>query len=286
MNKLYIQQEIINVGNDNIILPCRCISIANKNNCTEQQSQFQKYFINKHNNLYKYCNSLNIINTIFFSQNDLELGTNRTKILETDHNFCILLDTDKLIKETFLSYANDKTITTMNMESCTNIVAQLLLDFPRMELYTNGKLCCTISELNDSISKFEVYHHNIMISVYYLIILLCTQSSFFYPFSIIHNIYTLEDLGIYILPHDDYPNINIIHNHTSIDMVFKKTFKYVNINSNEIITKFHTFMVITINLVKFGDKVDDNHQYARYTKKYSECSGILYWIKDDNLLII
>ena len=75
--------------------------------------------------------------------------------------------------------------------------------------------------------------------------------------------------------------INIIECKTHIDIVFKKTMKYFNINSQETITKFYTFIVITINL----EEEDDG--YIFYGKKYVKCStGSLYWIKENNIIIV
>jgi hypothetical protein len=120
-----------------------------------------------------------------------------------------------------------------------------------------------------------------MFTVYYLIQILCTQASFYYPFSVVHNIYTLPEAGIHIIPCTDYPNINIIENTDSVDIIFKKIFKYTDINSDQVMTKFHTYMVITINLA------EEQNGYIFNGKKYGICdTAMLYWIKENNLLVI
>lgn len=219
--------------------------------------------------------------TIIFNDMDLEREKNKNKILSTHSSFCIMFTMDKIIKEILTSFTSNKKINYVDIEAIRNIENQIKLDFPRMEIYFGSKKCVSFNKFIDKISKYNKYSHNMMYSVYYLILMFCTQASFFYPFNTIHNIYTNSDNDIHIIPSEDFPKIYIVDNKTSIDIIFKNIFKYTNINSDEIITRFHTFMVITIKLI------EKHNRYIFSKNNYGVCdSGMLYWIKENNLLII
>ena len=129
--------------------------------------------------------------------------------------------------------------------------------------------------------KFESYTINITQNVYWLILLLCTQASFFNPFFILHDLYTIEDLNIYIIQDTDTPIIDIIDNNTCIEIIFQKKFLYKNIDTREIITTFYTFIVIKITLHQTTDGyIFNDRKYGAYT------DSKIYLIKNNNLIII
>lgn len=310
MNNLNIWQETVEIGKKPIVMQCRklCIEhngsyIVKKNN--QQSSPMRTNSIlpvdsksvssgSSSKSILPVCimktlseteianlNNMMYDTVIIFKEKDLEREENKTKILSTHYNFCVEFDMDKIINELLASYSTKKNGVYIYPETKLNIIDQIKLDFPRMEIYFNSIKCNTINQFNNHIMKFNNYSHDVMESIYYLLIMFCTQASFYYPFSIIHNIYTFHDSGIHVTPAKDYPCINIVAYSTSIEIIFKKTFQYTNINTSEIITKFYTFMVITINLM------ESPNGYFFSGKKYGECkSGILYWVKENNLLVI
>ena len=302
MSDLYIWHEFVEIGNSTNTLPCKKICFSkrdiiptiaveqNKINIitkeiltqTNNDSYLPKCILNSFGQ-----NILNKINMdltssiIILTDSDLDLEENKVKILSCHANFCINFCMDKIISELLLSYSVNKTIDYMDNVTKDKILEQIDIDFPRMELYYNNKKCETLYHFKSSIEKFNQYVHNKLYTLYYLIIMLCTQASFYYPFSVIYNIYSLPETDIYILSSDDFPYVNVVDNGTNIVIVFRKIFKYFNIGTERTITKFHTFMVITIDLV------EEKNGYIFYGKKYATCSkGMLYWIKENNLIVL
>lgn len=214
---------------------------------------------------------------IIFNEQDLEIEENKKIILTSSAIFCVLFPMNKIIKEILFSYSVNNSYTNTKI----NIDNQIMMDFPRMKFNYNSKKCNSLYEFKTRLFKFRKYSHEIMLTLDNLIIMLCTQALFFYPFNVIHNIYTLPESNIYVMPIDDHPNINIIDNNTTVTIVIKKIFGYKNIDTDDIITKFHTFMTITIDLV------EEPNGYLFYGKKYCKYNaGILYWINENNLLIV
>ncbi len=216
-----------------------------------------------------------------FSHDEYLNILNKKMILESNFCYCIEFEMNRIIIEILQSYLVDKTLDHIDNSAKKKILDQIEIDFPRMMLCYNSVKCNTLYEFKTNIEKYNKFSHDTMYTLYYLIVMLCTQASFYYPFSILHNIYTIHDIGIHILPDDDHPYINIIDDQTKLNIVFKKVMKYFDINSQKIITKIHTYMVITIEL---EEEIDG---YIFYGKKYVKSShGSLYWFKDDNLIIV
>jgi len=288
MNNLFIWQDVVNIGDKTFNLPCRRLCFE-----TEHNSNSKIYINNKKLHLpeciintfgYDYVDQISSeLDECLITLNDDEFmdDNNKRNILESNSCCRIVLDIDRVIREILHSYLTDKTLSSMDEVTKIKILQQLDADFPRMNLCYDSKKINSISEFKSLIEKFIKFDHNMTYSLYYLIIMFCTQASFYYSFSTLYNIYTLHDIGFHILPDEDCPFINIIECKTHIDIVFKKTMKYFNINSQETITKFYTFIVITINL----EEEDDG--YIFYGKKYVKCStGSLYWIKENNIIIV
>ena len=292
MNDLYIRHEFVEIGDSTNTLLCRKICLEKRNIISVEQAvvvEQNEILIQTDNNCYlPKCvldsfgkNILNKINmdlpssVIIISDNDLDLEENKTKILSCHSNYCINFSMDKIIPELLFSYSVNKTINYMDNATKDKILEQINIDFPRMELYYNNKKCESLYHFKSSIEKFNQYSHDKLYTLYYLIIMLCTQASFYYPFSTIYNIYSLPETDIFVLSDDDFPYVNVVDNGTNVEIVFRKIFKYFNIRTEQTITKFHTFMVITIDLVE-----EKNGYYATCSK------GMLYWITENNLIVL
>jgi hypothetical protein len=276
--------NFVKIGNDDISLKCKKISLENPEYSSMPSptkiSYLPKSVIDSFGQ-----DALNKINTdldgsiIILEDHNLE--KNKIKILSCHSNFCIIFCPNKIISELLHSYSSNKTIYYLDEPTNKNIQQQIEMDFPRMQLYYNHHKCNNLHHFKSLITKFNHFHHDKLYTLYNLIIMFCTQASFYYPFSVMFNIYDLGEIDICVLPSDDSPYINIIDNGSHINIVFKKIFKYIDINTQQIITKFHTFMVITIDLVI----EPDGHIF--YGRKYSICSAcMLYWIKENNLVVI
>lgn len=236
---------------------------------------------------------------IFFFEKDEIFGkeNNRINILSNNYNYGIIFDSDKTIIEMVKSYSdcnlNYVENSTMPLKEQVelegilpnatriNIFDQFIIDFPRMQVYINYYKCDSIHLFQTLMSKYKTYTHPILQTVFNLIVMLCTQASFYYPYQIIHTLYSLLDHEICAIPSTDPPCINIIENKSSIEIVFKKMFKYFDAKTEQTLCHFSTYFVVTIDLVSTPDR------YIYYGKKYGVCSStIVYWFNDKNLLIV
>ena len=217
----------------------------------------------------------------FFDFDDIfgkEIG--KTDILANNYNYGIIFDVDKTIMEIFGSYC-DYILNCLDNPTRIKIFDQFLIDFPRMQLYINFYKCESINLFQNLMSKYKQYSHSILKTVFDLIVMLCTQASFYYPYNIVHTLYSLPKYEIYVIPSTDPPCINIIENTSSIEIIFKKMFKFFDTKTEKTLLHFSTYFVVTIDLVSIPDG------YIFYGKKYGVCSSITsYWFNDKNLVIV
>lgn len=250
-----MHKEMKELGHGQMI-PCICLTIE-KINDTEKELINQKEnndsipknilttFLNK-------CKDKDIL------KNNIKLGDKNIKndIILNDNNHCIMLSFEQILHELLLSYSKNKNIKCISYESKKNILKQIKLDFNRMEIKLNSKKCKRLKSLRKNILKFKEIEHSIMSSVYYLILIFCTQASFFYQYQILHDIFTNLDHHIHIVPtDDDKPTIDIIINNECIDMIFNKKFKYVNVETNDLLANFNTYMMVSIPLAAGSEEL-------------------------------
>ncbi|AYV85464.1 MAG: hypothetical protein Satyrvirus18_1, partial [Satyrvirus sp.] len=218
---------------------------------------------------------------LVYSINELENEEHRIKILSSNCNFCVVFCIDDVIDEIASSYIINKS-NYLTYESKNNILKQLMLDFPRMEISINSIKCTNFQYLLMWLSKFKGYYYDRVENVYYLLMMLCTQTSFYYSYNVIQSIYSLHDMDIHVISSStDRPLVNITDNGTSIDVTFKKIFNYSSTFTNKVFTKFHTYFAMNFDLTK------DPDNYFRYGRTYAKnSSAILYWVKENDLLVI
>lgn len=201
--------------------------------------------------------------TINIMHNNLMIA--KPDILSDIHNYYrIIYSGDYLIEDIFNSY----------QKNWTKVFEQIYVDFPRMEMSYNGIKCKTIEELHLSILHLMNYSHSMTQSIYNLVILLCTQATFYNQFSVLHNLYKLPTFDFYILQSKDIPRINIVYHNNMVNIFFCKRFEYVNAINSHILTYFDTTMVICIKL--FNQKI-------KYGLAYY---GFVYWTCSEKILII
>lgn len=189
-----------------------------------------------------------------YYEDDLKNRNIVSQISTADHYYRIILPFNKIVNELQKSYNRklDKPLVVNNI--LKNIISQISLDFSRMEVFLNGSKCASTSELYDYISKYVTSKHSKFQSVYYLIIMFCTQAPFYYPFNVIRDIYSMPDTNLHVVASKDFPNISLSSNKNSVSITIKKNFLLLDVLTNECITKFHTRMLIMIDLINNRDK--------------------------------
>ena len=297
MDELLISRYTTNIGVGSIIIPCNCLTIE-RNVCSIPTINSKPDSIARLRNNFS-IKTISVPESIVnnFLQNDLDFDDTmviyrdtdlqkediKKQIISIDYNFCVLFSMHKIIKEILLSYTdNDNEIeytanAILTPESKENILKQIDIDFPRLNISTNSVRCTNKEDFIVFCAKFANYKHPIMENLAYLLLMLSTQASFYYPFNFVNNIYNSPDTGIHVTSTGDYPYIDIVDNGTSVDIVFKKVFKAIKIDDDEeLISKFHTFMLLTIDLI------DKPSFYFFNNYKYCECElGMMYWIKEN-----
>lgn len=223
---------------------------------------------------------------IIYRDSDLENTDIKDEICNIGNNFCVLFSTDKIIQEILESYLK---YSTENIDEIIN--TQLKLDFYRMDIYLDYQKIPSLNDFLKFISPYQKYKHNVMPNLRDLLMILTTQSSFYYPFQMVYNVYYKENTKIYIIQDSDSPYINIVLNKNTIDIVFKKTFRYVNISTDEVLHKFYTFMVLTIDLfegsVGYFYSTENffcqNGGYEPYPPFCETQIGVIYWFVNKDL---
>jgi len=206
---------------------------------------------------------------IVYRDTDFTCDINKMQVATMKTNFCVTFTVNIIIQEILTSYSNGNTK--------QNIMDQFNMDFFRMSMHLNSIKCHNMEFFKKSIEKYKKYSHHIMDNLYDLIIMLSTQSSFYYPFKIVHDVYDLPESNIRIISDTDRPNINIIDHNTSIDIIFKKTFKYINIENRQILNRFYTSMILTIDLVT----IPSGYIFSAYHYCQAD-SSVLYWIRESD----
>ena len=296
MDKLLIRKYTTNIGVGSIIVPCNCLTIEQNSTSAPTINTKQDSITRLGNNFSIKTVSVpeSIVNNflqnnldfddtmVIYRDTDLHKENIRKQIISIDHNFSVLFSMQKIIREILLSYTenNSKIEYSKNIvltpESKENIFKQIDIDFPRLNISTNSVRCRNKEDFIVFCAKFANYKHPVVENLAYLLLMLSTQASFYYPFNFISNIYNSPDTGIHVTSTMDHPYIDIVDNGTSVDIVFKKIFKAIKISDDEeLISKFHTFMLLTIDLI------DKSSFYFFNNYKYCECElGMMYWIKE------
>jgi hypothetical protein len=260
--------EFVEIGTGSIILKCRRYQIGKKSkraNIYQNPEEVKFYLINSIENID--LSHVRIDKTALVFNYETYLN-DKTKMMENQNDCFITFSMDKVIRELLQSYSSNKSIICLDDHTKKNIHGQLTFDFPRFKILFNSSKCNSIESFHYQIKKYEYYKHDTMSTIYELILMLCTQASFYYPFNIINNLYELAESSLHIVSTDEIPSINIVECEQSVNIILKKTLKYTNIDSCKIMTKIHTFMIMTIDL---SDPAREH--------------GLFYFVDENSLLI-
>lgn len=254
-----ITDKIVNTGIGTVSINCRIISLRHDTITANVYS------------LLKTIHNISLQATAF-NYDQLHIKSVKHSIMVSDTNCCINFTPTIFIKELMHSYSKNKDtyITTDTKES---IMYQILLDFHRMIIRFNSVQITSPDILQNKLDMFQKYCVNPVHNIYWLLLLLCTQASFFYSYFLLHSIYTVEDIDMYILQDSEYPIIDIIHiKPNTITVIMQKNFNYKNILNHNIESVFKTYVVINIDLCTTADG------YVFYGKSYGTvCDVKLYW---------
>jgi hypothetical protein len=180
-------------------------------------------------------------------------------------NFNYDIDNNLIIFE--LNHYINKIINSYN-SNVDNINQQFNKDFIRSTLFINGikipYINNVLSELNN-ISKFKVNIGDINFNADILILMLCTQASFAFPFMIMNKIFSNFENNEYILSKAVKYNIN--KEKDNIYLKLDAIFDLKNIDKNIILKEIKVSTCI--------DFVKENNSY-----KFSDY-GIIYWDYQD-----
>ena len=283
MKDILMRYGQIEMGLGSITLPCQLVSFENRpffDKSIQPEKRIDPHVITE--------TELSGIDSeldgtmVIYHDTELQDDECRQQILSLDCNFCVWFTMDNVIREILSSYNENKNINMITPRIKNNILDQVNIDFPRCEIFINSNRCTKIDFLSFC-QKYKKYSHPIMGSLENLLLMLSTQASFYYPYSIVNKIYTTADTGMHVVSTTDFnsdtsfedgPFINIVDNGRTIDIVFKKIFKHLDINDVKVVNRFHTFMVVTIKM--FNKLV--GHEIAGACK----CdTGIMYWLKQN-----
>ena len=312
MNDLLINEYTTSLGIGNVLIPCRCVTIETDSatqigsNRDDVQNNLSINRIMPESIVNNFLqNNLNFDDTIvIYRDTDLQIQKIKNQILSAEHNFCVLFSMEKIIKEILLSYSACENISQgatcessslcdepsrrllrsgtvdgeniiITSNSRENIFRQIDLDFPRLYININHQKCKTKEDFIVFCAKYTDYKHPVMYNLAYLLLMLSTQASFYYPFNSVNDIYNSPDTGVYVTATHGQAYIDITENDHSLDITFRKVFRSIKIDTDETTNKFHTFMFLTIDLI------EKQLFYFFNKSKYCECElGMMYWIKE------
>jgi len=146
-----------------------------------------------------------------------------------------------------------------------NILNQFILDFGRSELYLEGKY---IRNKNYFINYINKHFNNLCnyknMKMSDMILMLCNQASFGFPFTLMNKIYSDYNKGLYVLSNTIKYMITTNKN-KELCIELKATFNIKNINTNK--------LKGIINVNTKLDLIFENNTYTFPTL------GIIYWFE-------
>lgn len=162
----------------------------------------------------------------------------KNNILTTNNIYCIVFDTNTIIREISESYDHDNSI----------IKKQIIMDFPRTIININFNRCINHEILKFYLKKLKRFKYSILKNLKKIIKILLTQASFYYLIVVLQSIYLSPEQDLHVVAIPDQAIIDIIKNYKYIDIIFKKKFGLIDVKKNLIINIFDTFMTIRIHL--------------------------------------
>jgi hypothetical protein len=142
------------------------------------------------------------------------------------------------------------------------IIGQFMLDFPRSELYFNDSYIRDANVFIEKIKEnFDYVSNYNNIKMYMMILMLCNQSGFGFPFTLMHKLYSNYKKGLYVVSNNIKYYINSKDDELTIEL--KGQFDIKNTFTNRVNS--------TINVNTKIDLILKNNEYI-FPKL-----GIVYW---------
>lgn len=177
--------------------------------------------------------------------NDLEIFDNKpiknicNKQICKHESFYVSIDGNEFLTDIINSYIDKQS-------KIVKVCNQVKIDIPRMCVKINNKPIKNFDNFIKKINNFENIKHDTLCNLTELILVLTTQASFYCQFEIINNLYSNVNTKTSVISSTDQPLIDILISHNTIDFLFKKNFECIDVNNENIIYKFCTFLKITI----------------------------------------
>ena len=162
------------------------------------------------------------------------------------------LDGSAITSEVLASFSPNQSA--FNTATRDAILQQFAIDFPRMVVSVGmAQFHTTIDRFKRSIQHYVCVPHASLYRGYYLLLMLCTQATFYYNLSILTELYSDHLLGIHVVAGKDAPVIHLIDHYTHIDLLFIKDFCLLDTQAQRGLTKsmfvsrrFHTVLHLVI----------------------------------------
>jgi hypothetical protein len=186
---------------------------------------------------------------------EISSKTPPNKIYHND--FYILMNLNEIIREIGNSYQT-------HGSRVRNIMKAIEVDFPRMKIFYNRGQITNIITLFTKLLPYRAVSHEMISTLYEVLIMLCTQASFYYSYKVIHEFFNDPEYNLSVIQHTDSPSVDIlITNPRVIQLMFKKSYKLIDTVHKRTIYIYHTCFMMTFNL---DDPAQNN--------------ALLYWLTE------
>ena len=158
----------------------------------------------------------------------------------------ILFDIHQFLEKIAISYK-------FNLHS---IIQQFKSDFDRSSVYFNNDLIKNNSYVMDQLLKYAYYKINLYnntLGLDTIILMICTQASFVFSFTLMHKLYSNVQSGMFVTSNKVKYDINIQNNGT-IDIKLDADYNIKNINNGTINNVIN--VVTDINIVNKNKKYE------------------------------
>lgn len=193
---------------------------------------------------------------------------------ETNDKHIILFDAEVYFKKILQSYKYKR----------ENIWYQFSLDFPRSTIFVNNinvkikdQFLELLKGLNEIYMTIKINNQKVYIfDLLTLVIMLCNQSSYAFPYMYLNKIYSQYEDKFIICSLDEGRNIKIT-NKDVILFEINAIFGIKNINTNKILSKIKTKLIITTNIRTKSKGNLLKNEYHLISEKFLNKYGFLIW---------
>lgn len=178
------------------------------------------------------------------SEHDIDRYIDKYKYVD---QFCILFDTKMFIRNNLKSYISEE-----------NIWKELAVDCPRMDIFVINNKIYNIVDFKKYLNRLEdrfVCINGIFHKLNSVLALLCTQSSFAFPFDFLHSALSKPANDIYLADLGKNRYIKIYFNklEDGLTITFQTDFCLKDLSKNKIVSKLDC--VLTLNTLKIDTSI-------------------------------